>query len=134
MAGERTASVHRLIHISYDSTLRLFDSRNPRTPLLRIDVGGGVWRTKFHPDPARRAILLATMHDGFKIVELSERLVSGESGWDVLTDDDARVVTRFDEYESLAYGVDWSRIKQEEGESIIVSCSFYDHMMHLWRG
>lgn len=122
-----------LTYNSYDSTLRLFDSRNPRRLLLRIDVGGGVWRTKFHPDPKRRAILLATMHDGFKVVELSEKLVSGND-WDSLGEEDAIVVTRFDEHESLAYGVDWSRMEQEDGESIVVSCSFYDHMMHLWRG
>lgn len=99
---------------------------------MRIEVGGGVWRTKFHPDPKRRAILLATMHDGFKVVELSERLVAGE-GWESMQPEDAVVITRFDEHGSLAYGVDWCRAEPVDGKSYVASCSFYDHTMHLWR-
>lgn len=72
------------------------------------------------------------MHDGFKVVELSERMAAGE-GWESLKPEDAMVVTRFDEHESLAYGVDWSRAEAVDGESLVVSCSFYDNMMHLWR-
>lgn len=101
--------------------------------MLEIPVGGGVWRTKFHPDPARRAILLATMHDGFKVIQLSERLFNGES-WENLQPEDAVITTRFDGHDSLAYGVDWCRLPSKDGESLIVSCSFYDHAMHLWRG
>lgn len=72
------------------------------------------------------------MHDGFKVVELSQRAVEGRE-WDTLRPEDAIVVTRFDGHDSLAYGVDWCRSKEEEGSSLVVSCSFYDHTMHLWR-
>jgi diphthamide biosynthesis protein 7 len=72
------------------------------------------------------------MHDGFKIVELSERMVE-ERDWDSLGSEDAAVVTRFDEHGSLAYGVDWCRAQPVDDQSLVVSCSFYDHMMHLWR-
>ena len=75
------------------------------------------------------------MHDGFKVVELSERMVD-ERNWDSsdsLKPEDAVVATRFDEHGSLAYGVDWCRSEAVAGENLVVSCSFYDHMMHLWR-
>jgi diphthamide biosynthesis protein 7 len=124
-------NARNITDFSYDCTLRLFDSRNPKTPLLQIEVGGGVWRTKFHPDPSRRAILLATMHDGFKVVELSERLARSE--WEELREQDAQITTRFDGHDSLAYGVDWCRLPPKDGKSLVVSCSFYDHAMHLWR-
>lgn len=91
-----------------------------------------MWRTKFHPDPSRRAILLATMHDGFKVVELSSRLIEGQD-WNSLEAEDAVVTTRFDGHDSLAYGVDWSRAAAKDGESLVASCSFYDHSMHMWR-
>lgn len=72
------------------------------------------------------------MHDGFKVVDLSERLVEGRD-WDLLQPEDAVVATRFDEHGSLAYGVDWCRAKDADGSTIVASCSFYDHQMHLWR-
>lgn len=56
---------------SYDSGLRIFDKRNIRRPLINKSVGGGIWRLKWHEVEAEK-LLLATMHDGFKVVELIE--------------------------------------------------------------
>ncbi|EPQ60817.1 WD40 repeat-like protein [Gloeophyllum trabeum ATCC 11539] len=116
---------------SYDSTIRLFDSRKPLQPLQRVDVGGGVWRVKWHPSAERKHDLLAAcMHDGFKVLHFEE---GSESGFG-----SASISKRYDEHGSLAYGVDWCYSqdgRSKEGQStLIASCSFYDHSLHLWRG
>ncbi|KAJ7783793.1 WD40-repeat-containing domain protein [Mycena maculata] len=109
---------------SYDNTVRLFDKRRPSIPITQVDVGGGAWRVKWHPSASRRNdLLVACMQDGFKVVRFApdvdgSGLIGGE------------VVKRFDSHTSLAYGVDWSFA--ENGETLIASCSFYDHSLHLW--
>ena len=113
---------------SYDSTVRLFDTRKPLSPLLQTDVGGGAWRVKWHPSSDRKHdLLVACMHDGFKVLRFD--LHSFE-------DNGSRILKRYDAHESLAYGVDWSHMKGTSAdgkESIIASCSFYDHVLRLWR-
>ncbi|KAJ7487605.1 WD40-repeat-containing domain protein [Mycena galericulata] len=105
---------------SYDNTVRLFDKRKPLVPVTQVDVGGGAWRVKWHPSPSRKnELLVASMHDGFKVV----RFAFGDDG----------SVKRFDSHTSLAYGADWS-FSETEGETLIASCSFYDHSLHLWTG
>jgi diphthamide biosynthesis protein 7 len=91
-----------------------------QTPVQTLDAGGGLWRTRWHPDPARAdSLLLGCMHDGFKVVNLSTT--------------QSEVVTRFDGHTSLAYGAHWGTLRGSEGETtLIATCSFYDHLMHLW--
>lgn len=109
---------HLLAVGSYDSTLQLYDIRSPRTALGTADVGGGVWRAKWHPSPARKDdVLVACMHDGFKLIRFS----------------DGEVVQRFDEHTSLAYGADWARgSAHSSGRTRVASCSFYDHTLKIW--
>ncbi|KAG9042112.1 hypothetical protein FS837_011344 [Tulasnella sp. UAMH 9824] len=118
---------HVLAVGSYDSTVRLFDTRKPLRPFVQMDVGGGAWRVKWHPSAQRRHdILVACMHDGFKVLRTSgtqEEPVLSSSGYEVLK--------RFDEHKSLAYGVDWSY--KEGHDSLIASCSFYDHLLRTWK-
>ncbi|KAI9063069.1 WD40 repeat-like protein [Trametes sanguinea] len=138
-AGVTTIQSHPHIeHIlavgSYDNTVRLFDTRKPLVPLTQVDVGGGAWRVKWHPSPTRRNdLLVACMHDGFKVVRLD---LSGEDPSSALgaLDQPWEVIKRFDKHESLAYGVDWSFAgdKGDDG-TLVASCSFYDHTLHLWR-
>ncbi|KAN0065903.1 hypothetical protein ACQY0O_001036 [Thecaphora frezii] len=120
---------------SYDSTLRLFDARAPLRPVSETEVGGGIWRVKWHPtDPTQ--LLVACMHDGFKVVQL-DALASLEPGDRLPRGEGFDIVTRFDEHKSLAYGCDWDRAplhdgQRGEGKRNIYSCSFYDAMLHIW--
>ena len=83
---------------------------------------------KWHPSENRQDdLLVACMHDGFKIIQFEPGLPDAVGGG-------CKVLHRFDEHESLAYGVDWSFVPEGENTSMIASCSFYDHALHLWRG
>lgn len=82
------------------------------------DVGGGVWRVRWHPTDTTK-LLTACMHDGFKVLD-----VSGEP----------RTVRRFDAHgkDALAYGVDWCQPMSSGTGDHIASCSFYDHQLRSW--
>lgn len=59
-----------------------------------------------------------------------------EIDWTILKDGEPGLyedIVRFEEHGSLAYGADWSRLPSKGGQSLVGSCSFYDHAMHLWR-
>ena len=91
-----------------------------------VDVGGGAWRVKWHPSLARKYdLLVACMHDGFKICSPTSS-VDEKPEW--------QVMKHFDAHESLAYGVDWSFDMEQDGQTLVASCSFYDHKLHLWSG
>ncbi|GLB36158.1 putative WD40 repeat-like protein [Lyophyllum shimeji] len=118
--------VEHLIAVgSYDNTVRLFDVRKPLLALAEVAVGGGAWRVKWHPSESRKEdLLVACMHDGVKVVHfgLGGEVIPGE------------VAKRFEAHESMAYGADWSYGGSLERETVIGSCSFYDHVFHLWSG
>jgi diphthamide biosynthesis protein 7 len=117
-------------YCSYNSTVQLFDTRKPLVPLTQIDVGGGAWRVKWHPSASRQKdLLVACMHDGFKIVRygMEEFITDGSTG-------DWEIVKHFTGHESLAYGTDWCFSDGQDGQTVIASCSFYDHALHLWSG
>ncbi|CEH17294.1 Uncharacterized conserved protein [Ceraceosorus bombacis] len=120
---------------SYDGQLRLFDARQPQRPFEQVDMGGGIWRTKWHPtDPNR--LLIGAMHAGFRIVALSppSTKLASETMWK-----DAslspEIHTTFEEHQSLAYGCDWiSQSKfDRKADNLVASCSFYDRRLHVWR-
>ncbi|KIJ45579.1 hypothetical protein M422DRAFT_227234 [Sphaerobolus stellatus SS14] len=112
---------------SYDTKVRLFDVRQLTRPVTEVEVGGGAWRVKWHPDPARSShLLVACMHDGFKVVNF-ENISQGSA------DVTSSIASRFDKHESLAYGVDWSSATPTKEGTLVASCSFYDHSMYLWR-
>ncbi|GAA99174.1 uncharacterized protein L969DRAFT_93636 [Mixia osmundae IAM 14324] len=79
---------------SYDGSLRLFDNRSMKGVVAASELGG-LWRLKWHPS-RHNMLLAAGMHEGFKVLSLDEDQTS------------AKVTTRFDGHESLAYGADWS--------------------------
>ncbi|KAF5355633.1 hypothetical protein D9756_003763 [Leucocoprinus leucothites] len=118
---------------SYNNMVQLFDARKPIIPISQVNVGGGAWRVKWHPSNTRKSdLLVASMHDGFKVLTFdSDSLNASDSG--LLVAEDGRIIKRFDEHASLAYGVDWSFAPSTE-DTVIGSCSFYDHTLHLWKG
>ncbi|SNX83148.1 uncharacterized protein MEPE_01854 [Melanopsichium pennsylvanicum] len=118
---------------SYDGYLRLFDARMTARPLSETEVGGGVWRVKWHPEDSKR-LLVGCMHDGFKVLTLEELAVEGVQGGE-LRGKEFCLATKFDQHKSLAYGCDWDRgLNQDPEESgrRVYSCSFYDATMHIW--
>lgn len=136
VAVGRSAVCRTCIHLlsdismsSYDETVRLFDMRKPRQPLLQMTVGGGVWRIKWHPLAARKNdILAACMHNGFKTLRVADDSESLGS------DGNYESPIHFTEHASLAYGVDWSFSSPDsEGRGIVASCSFYDHALRIWK-
>jgi diphthamide biosynthesis protein 7 len=119
---------HLAILDSYDDTVHLFDIRKPLVPFAEANTGGGAWRVKWHPNARRKDdLLVACMHDGFKVLRFN---LEGRPT------DEWKILKRFDEHKSLAYGVDWSfgSWGQNADDTIVASCSFYDHTLHLWSG
>lgn len=114
---------------SYDSHLRIFDARSPRAPLLEMELPGGIWRTRWHPSAERKGdILNACMHGGFAVARLPDALAGGELG---PCDDQGEIIATFPS--TLGYGADWSRRNEGGGKSTVATCSFYDHVMNVWR-
>ncbi|ORY93658.1 WD40-repeat-containing domain protein [Lobosporangium transversale] len=114
---------HTLATGSYDENVLIWDTRNMRDPLSRTEAGGGVWRLKWHPT-RKDTLLAACMHNGFHVLHYTEDWLS------------ASIESSFTEHKSLAYGVDWSYAPLETSlykQPLVVSCSFYDHLIHLWR-
>ena len=125
---------HDILNVpSYDNTVHLFDVRNPLKPLTQVDVGGGAWRVKWHPSPERRHdLLVACMHDGCKIIRFDCEERSSDAPLQI---NSHALVKRFDDHASMTYGADWSFAPTSAGEeTLIASCSFYDHLLQIWRG
>lgn len=102
----------------YDDHVRLWDLRKMRVPLAEKNLGGGVWRLKFHPsDPS--TILAACMYDGFKVLERKE--------------DTLEIATEYRQHESIAYGAAWLSNGDECSSSYALTASFYDKSLQLWK-
>jgi len=112
-----------LLTYSYDEKIRIFDSRNPYKPLCSTDVGGGIWRTKWHPSLSSK-LLLGCMHGGFCVLDCPF-LENGESNSESMN-----IITGFYEHKSIAYGCDWER--GDPDQRLVYSCSFYDATLHIW--
>lgn len=74
------------------------------------------------------------MHGGFSVAHLDETIVDSEGKWESTGDEQgSEIIKRFEGHSSLAYGADWCSLPPTSEGSLVVSCSFYDHQMHLWR-
>ncbi|KAJ2653526.1 hypothetical protein IWW40_000219 [Coemansia sp. RSA 1250] len=100
---------------SYDEHVFVWDTRNMRVPMKELNVGGGVWRLKWHPKRADR-LLVAAMYNGFHILDTSDSL---------------RLCGSFMDHESIAYGADWCQ-HSDKADWLVGTCSFYDHIVHIW--
>jgi diphthamide biosynthesis protein 7 len=68
------------------------------------------------------------MHDGFKAIRFDLSFEAEEfSGGD-----SAKILTRHDGHESLAYGIDWCYATSSSVETMVGCCSFCDHKMSIW--
>jgi diphthamide biosynthesis protein 7 len=112
---------------SYDENVSVWDLRTMRRPVNVHATGGGVWRVKWHPrDPSLLAV--ACMHEGFQILKWTN---DGEAGSQLET-----LVSYKGKHMSLGYGIDWSYgpVRDEaSNEDLVASCSFYDHLLTLWK-
>jgi len=134
-AGVTAVSYHPLLeHVfasgSYDECLRIWDMRmlSEGIPMSKCDdVGGGIWRTKWHPQEKNK-MLVAAMHGGCCILDI-QNLVNDESS----VDDNIgniSVKNRFTAHESMAYGADWLYCANQFDAA--ASCSFYDRKCFIW--
>jgi WD40 repeat protein len=124
---------HFLATGSYDENLRIWDTRQMRTPTLVHPLGGGVWRVRWNPStlPDRSdSVLCCAMHNGFAVVDLDfatavpteidlsapahSRRPSATSASAVprrnsiiTTSMSAWTIAAYKEHTSLAYGADW---------------------------
>lgn len=119
---------------SYNNTVQLFDARKMTASVAQADVGGGAWRVRWSPSETRKYdLLVACMHDGFKVIRFDATSMNGGSPGVESVLGSSKIVNRFDEHESMAYGADWSYSPLlNDGSSIVGGCSFYDHKMSLW--
>lgn len=93
------------------------------------EVGGGIWRIKWHPTK-KGTMAVAGMHGGACVLELEEderREGGGGGGGGKL-----RKRWGHGKHESMVYGIDWWRGGEGWREDIVASCSFYDRALHLW--
>lgn len=131
---------------SYDEFVRVYDHRKLDQPVMKVGVGGGVWRIKWHPScwddnteqpspPAKRnhekkeRLLIAAMHGGCCAID-----IPGLDNYDCeydgsLSADDIKVLSEFTAHQSMAYGADWVCFSAHDGAA---SCSFYDQKAFLW--
>lgn len=148
-AGATCASTHpRHEHLvavgSYDETICLYDIRFLSTKSFVTksrELGGGVWRIKWHPLIDNR-MLVAAMHGGCRVLEVEnwEDLETpynsdypGEGGGEPQLA--FRVTNKFTEHESMAYGADWLICNHPTRNGFFeaaASCSFYDRAVFLW--
>jgi diphthamide biosynthesis protein 7 len=75
------------------------------------------------------------MHGGFAVVRLDASIVGQNDEaapeWQG-GEDGVEIVRVFEGHESLAYGADWSYAPGAE-ESLVATCSFYDHNLQTWK-
>ena len=113
----------------YDGFVRIWDTRMMhRGSMQSINVGGGVWRLKWHPQISSK-LAAAAMRGGAHILTVD--CVPHKEG------EYSCFLKSFDHYdghpsEALTYGIDWSYDHAWNG-NLVGTCSFYDHSLHFWR-
>eukprot|EP01134_Creolimax_fragrantissima_P001681 CFRG1681T1 len=110
---------HVLATGSYDEKVMIWDTRTIKQPLSELDLGGGVWRVKWHPEDPQ-TILTACIYNNFHIVNATPSFT------------ELNTILSYEDHESLAYGADWQSTPTDATGSTVATCSFYDHKLDLW--
>ncbi|EFN62072.1 WD repeat-containing protein 85 [Camponotus floridanus] len=108
---------------SYDEFLRLWDKRNLRRPVSKINLNGGIWRLKWDPF-THQYLLAACMYEDFKIINC---------------DCNMSIIGNYNKHDGISYGCDWSFLKKEDvsrlkipiGETLVSTCSYQDCALKL---
>jgi diphthamide biosynthesis protein 7 len=124
---------------SYDDHIRLVHvpAIGRRETLAELNLDGGVWRLKGldrspvspgsseapESKPDELVLLVSCMHAGARIVRISRN----DETWQI------DVLAKFEEHNSMNYGSDCQPDLNEQGQRTIVSTSFYDRLLCLWR-
>ncbi|KAG9564140.1 WD40 repeat-like protein, partial [Aureobasidium melanogenum] len=118
-----------LITGSYDDNIRILSCPQigRKQVLAEENLEGGVWRLKLltsSPNDGKYIVLASCMHAGTRIVSV----VKDEGGeWST------EVLAKFEEHKSMNYGSDVQPGSTEGGQQTIISTSFYDKLLCLWR-
>ncbi|THW74893.1 WD40 repeat-like protein [Aureobasidium pullulans] len=118
-----------LITGSYDDNIRvLYGPLQGRKQVLAEEsLEGGVWRLKMlraEIDDGKYTVLASCMHAGARIVEVKK----DEGGeWTI------ELLAKFEEHKSMNYGSDVQPGSENGGEQTIISTSFYDKLLCLWK-
>ncbi|KAG9825072.1 WD40 repeat-like protein, partial [Aureobasidium melanogenum] len=118
-----------LITGSYDDNIRILSCPQigRKQVLAEENLEGGVWRLKLltsSPNDGKYIVLASCMHAGTRIVAVT-RDEGGE--WSI------EVLAKFEEHKSMNYGSDVQPGTAEGGQQTIISTSFYDKLLCLWR-
>ncbi|BCS22286.1 uncharacterized protein APUU_30511A [Aspergillus puulaauensis] len=125
---------------SYDENLRVYHATRGGVVLAEAGLGGGVWRLQLlsstRTETAKSApqrgekwtflVLASCMHGGTRVVRV---VVGGEEAAAGI-----EVLVEFTEHESMNYASDvWRPHDQATGELRVVSSSFYDRRVCIWK-
>lgn len=128
---------------SYDDHLRIISTPSifglkPQV-LHELNLGGGVWRLKPIPLGTRGSGQDISMTDQFEMRVLISGMYAGAFIVDIKRDVEmswsSRIVARFTEHESMNYACDVvdSLSLDVQTPRTLVSCSFYDKRLCLWK-
>ena len=130
----------------YDGIVRVWDtrmvggSRQHLVPLAEHDVGGGVWRLKWNPNPELKdKLVAASMRGGVHVLSYKPSVNESQGSESMSTRKSClEPVTHYIEHpsESLAYGADWSYDENlfttSSKKGVLGTCSFYNHELRFW--
>ena len=121
-------SPHILATGCYDARVRLWDTRNMRSPVslcgASVRTRGGVWKVKWHPSPSRQWLLLASCMRGGAYIADAGGNVCGRTTFEVACDQQLRFPFCS---EALAYGVDWCQDRPRR----CLLCSYYNRSVTM---
>ncbi|KAL3482448.1 hypothetical protein BJX99DRAFT_217079 [Aspergillus californicus] len=132
---------------SYDESLRVYHAQGRGSVLGELGLGGGVWRLQilrasigtFSAGGEEKSgegegiwtflVLASCMHGGTRVVRVTITIAEGEGEPGV----EIEVLAEFREHESMNYASDVWRPEGNGSELRIVSSSFYDRRVCVWR-